>query len=110
MTYFNLFLISFTSLITFFAITLFFYIQVLRMLKNKHVDKWQLLGQPGLFSGNSIKHNASMFFFLKKKEFQSLDDDLMSTKCKYLWTYFRIYLLVFVATATLLFLHISQSQ
>ncbi len=69
MMYFNLFLASLFLLVAMFMITFFFYVRVLKRLKNSHVYKWKDLGQQSIFFGNSIKNNVAMFFFEKKRIF-----------------------------------------
>ncbi len=108
--YFDLFLILLFLLVTMFVITFFFYARVLKQLKNSHVYKWKDLGQQSIFFGNSIKNNVAMFLFLKRKEYLSLNDPVLSTKCGYLWLCFRIYILVFIVTGVLFFQYVSQAR
>lgn len=83
---------------------------MLRLMRKRHGDVWEKLGSPTLFFNASIKRDFVIQRYLKRKEYDLLDDQELSSVCRALVILQRIYMLVFFVSLTLFAVNIWAHQ
>ncbi len=93
----------FAILIIAFCIGVIALNKMLKLLKQKHHQKWIDLGKPTLLGNNSIANNQAVFQFLSKKEYEEIEDPDLNSICKFNKLFLEIYFCVF-AVALVVFI------
>ncbi len=73
------------------AIGFFLIHRVYKILKNRHPEKYEAMGSPGLIMNNSISNNISFMKFIFKLEWKDLGDPSLSNLSGFLLVYFVVY-------------------
>ena len=84
--------------------------RMLRLMRKRHGDVWEKLGSPTLFFNASIKSDLVMQQYLKRKEYDLLNDQELSSVCRASVILQRIYMLVFFISLTLFAINIWAHQ
>jgi hypothetical protein len=84
------------------GITTKHFASTVKFMKETHADEWERLGSPKWYT-MSLKTNYGLIVYLRNKQYEPLGDEEYSSRCKTLWAYYRV-TLILLPTILIVFL------
>ena len=66
------------------------------ILKSEHPDKYNEMGNPGLFINNNLKSNYKLLKYLVKKEWEPLNNEKLSKVSNFMRIFFTAFISLFL--------------
>jgi hypothetical protein len=81
-----------------------------QLLRKKHFGEWERLGKPSLVANNSPQVSLTFLNYLRRSEYLRLNDREVISQAGRLWTFIRIYCVMFLATLGVLIAYIFKGE